>query len=333
MPKSLLILIVKLAVTGGLIYWVLRGVDLDSLAARLGDISPLWLIGAAGLILLQSAIIVTWRWERVVATIDAPPPPWRLLRIVTISLFFNQVLPSTIGGDGMRVWLLHRRERTLGRAFRSVLIDRLLGFFGLLLLTLAGALFLLTRLDEPPVTVWVMLPLSLGGLAAIAGSPILVRLCRWLPIEAVQSRFRTIADEIEAFARDKGRLASLVGISILGQFALSGAVLLLALGFGIGLDPLGVLAVVPAIMLASSIPVSIAGWGVREATMVVGLGLLGVVQGDAALISITFGGLLLVVGLFGGLVWLLSGRQKPTADQLDDTAESSAAGRPEPRPF
>jgi uncharacterized membrane protein YbhN (UPF0104 family) len=332
MPKSLLILAVKLAVTGGLIYWVLRGVDLESLVTRLGDISPLWLIGAVGLILAQSAIIVTWRWERVVATIDTAPPPWRLLRIVTISLFFNQVLPSTIGGDGMRVWLLHRLDRTLGRAFRSVLIDRLLGFFGLLLLTLGGALFLLTNLIDPPVAVWVMVPLSLGGLAAIAGSPILVRLCGWLPIEAVQRRLRTIADEIEAFARNKRRLAGLVGVSILGQFALSGSVLLLALGFGIGLDPLSALAVVPAIMLASSIPISIAGWGVREATMVVGLGLLGVVQGDAALISITFGGLLLIVGLLGGLVWLLSGRLRPTAVRLDGTPETSPAGRPEPWP-
>ena len=326
MLRTLLIFAFKLAVTGGLIYLVLRDVEMESLAARLGNLSPAWLMGAAVLIFLQSVLIVTWRWERVVATIDAAPPPWRLLWIVVISLFFNQVLPSTIGGDGMRVWLLRKLDRPLGRAFRSVLIDRLLGFFGLLLLALAGALYLMATLDDPGA-VWVMVPLSLGGLALIAGSPVLVRLCGRLPVEALRIRLQTIADEIAVFAGNRRRLAALVGVSILGQFALSGAVILLAVSLGITLDPLGAMAVVPAVMIAASIPVSIAGWGVREGTMVVGLGLLGVAQGDAALISITFGLLLLALGLGGGLTWLLSGRQRPLVSELEDPAETGASGR------
>jgi hypothetical protein len=95
------------------------------------------------------------------------------------------------------------------------------------------------------------------------------------------------------------------------------------------LDLLGATAVVPGVMVAASIPISIAGWGVREATMVVGLGLLGVNQGDAAIISIGFGVLVLVIGLFGGLVWVVRGSPKPKSDdikELDAAMHGGAEG-------
>ena len=323
MTRNLLILAAKIAVTGGLIYLVLRGVDPAGIAARLEDLSVAWLIAAAVLVFAQNALIVTWRWERVVATIDAALPPWRLLRATVISLFFNQVLPSTIGGDGMRIWLLCRLDRRLGLAFRSVLIDRLLGLFGLLLLGLAGAVYLIGALDEPGPA-WALLPVSLGGLGLIAAAPLLVRLMGWLPLPALRERLRTVAREVAALARNKRRLTGLVGVSMLGQFALGGAVILIAISLGIPIDPLGALAIMPGVMIASSIPISIAGWGLREGSMVVGLGLLGVGQADATLVSIGFGLLLLGFGLAGGLVWLLTGGRRPTEAELDPAAGAAA---------
>ncbi|MCZ6741282.1 MAG: hypothetical protein O7D27_03860, partial [Alphaproteobacteria bacterium] len=69
-------------------------------------------------------------------------------------------------------------------------------------------------------------------------------------------------------------------------------------------------------------PVSIAGWGLREGSMVVGLGLA-----DSVLVSIVFGLLLLGFGLAGGLLWLLTGGRRPTEAELDPTAGTSAGNR------
>jgi uncharacterized membrane protein YbhN (UPF0104 family) len=328
MTRNLLILAAKIAVTGGLIYLVLRDVDPAGIGARLKDLSPAWLIAAAALIFAQNALIVTWRWERVVATIDTALPPWRLLRPVVVSLFFNQVLPSTIGGDGMRIWLLCKLDHPLGRAFRSVLIDRLLGLFGLLLLGLLGAVYLIQSLKEPGPA-WTLLPVSLAGLTLIAAAPVLVRLMGWLPLPALRERLHSVAREVSALARNKRRLLELVGASVIGQLALSCAIILIMVSLGIPVDPLGALAVMPGVMVAASIPISIAGWGVREGTMVVGLGLLGVAQADAALVSIAFGLLLLSFGLAGGLLWLVTGGHRPTQAELDPAAEAAAAGRGE----
>ncbi len=325
MSKNHLILATKFAVTSGLIYLVLRNVELDSLSNRLEALSPSFFVGAALLVVFQNAIVVTWRWERVVATIDAALPPWRLLKAVVISLFFNQVLPSTVGGDGMRVWLLHGLGRPIGLAFRSVLIDRLLGVLGLLLLAMIGALYLLATLEDPGPA-WVMALVSLGGLIVIATAPWVVRLLGWLPIDAVRRSLTAVANEVDMVAHSKPRLVQLVGVSILGQIALSGAVVLLAGGLGVPLEPVGALAVVPGVMIVSAIPISIAGWGLREGTMVVGLGLLGVNQGDAALVSIAFGLLLLIFGLLGGLLWLTQGAKRPGDTELRDMAATAEIG-------
>lgn len=328
MSKNHLILAAKFAVTSGLIYLVSRNVELDSLSSRLETISPSFFVGAALLIFFQNAIVVTWRWERVVAAIDAALPPWRLLKTVVITLFFNQVLPSTVGGDGMRVWLLRGHGRPIGLAFRSVLIDRLLGFLGLLLLSMIGALYLMATLEDPGPA-WVIALVSLGGLIVIATAPWVVRLLGWLPIDSVRRSLNVVANEVDMVVHNKRRLLQLVGVSILGQFALSGAVLLLAGGLGVPLESIGALAVVPGVMIVSAIPISIAGWGLREGTMVVGLGLLGVSQSDAALVSIAFGLLLLIIGLLGGLLWLAQGAKRPRESELRDMAATSESGRPE----
>jgi uncharacterized membrane protein YbhN (UPF0104 family) len=322
MSKNHLILAAKFAVTSGLIYFVLRNVELDSLSSRLETLSPSFFVAAALLIFFQNAIVVTWRWERVVAAIDAALPPWRLLKTVLITLFFNQVLPSTVGGDGMRVWLLRGHGRPIGLAFRSVLIDRLLGFLGLLLLSMIGGLYLMARLEDPGPA-WIVALVSLGGLIVIVTAPWMVRLLGWLPIDAVRRSLTVVAKEVDMVVHSKRRLLQLVGVSILGQFALSGAVLLLAGGLGVPLEWIGGLAVVPGVMIVSAIPISIAGWGLREGTMVVGLGLLGVSQSDAALVSIAFGMLFLLFGLLGGLLWLTEGAKRPRDAELRDMAATS----------
>jgi len=327
MSKTTLVVSAKVAVTGLLLYFVLREVALVEVAARLAELSLWPLIAAAGLIGLQSVVVVTWRWERILGAIDRAVAPWRLVGVVVISLFFNQVLPSTVGGDGMRMWLLRRRGRPLGAAVRSVIIDRLLGLLGLLLLSLAGALGLVWRYPES-VPVWSAMGVALVGIVVIAGAPLLLRLSGWLPFEAPRRHLETIAAEVETLWRGKALLVQLVGASVLGHLFLCLAIWFTALAIGIACPLLETLAVLPAILLAAALPVSIAGWGVREGGMVVGLGLLGVATSDAALISVFFGLLQLAFGAAGGLAWLLQHSPRPAADEALDVSGGLASAAP-----
>ncbi len=324
MPKTTLVLAAKITVTGLLLYLVLRDVAVAEVTARLAELSPGPLLLAVALIGLQSVAVVTWRWERVVAAIDRAVKSWSLTGMVVISLFFNQVLPSTIGGDGMRMWLLRRTGRPLGAAVRSVIIDRVMGFLGLLSLSLVGALALAwTRPDSVPL--WAVAAVSAGGIVVIAGAPLLLPLFNWLPFESLRRQLETVATEVAALRREKGLLALLIAASVLGHVSLSLAVWCTGRGIGVDFPLLESLAVVPAVLLAASLPISIAGWGVRESGMVVGLGLLGVTTSDAALVSIFFGLLLLSFGATGGLIWLLQRSPKPAAEESLDIARPLAA--------
>lgn len=303
MTRQRLVLAGKLLVTGLLIALVAQGVEVAEVKARLGRLDPLPLAGAAGLIGLQLLLVVTWRWSRIIAAFDRAAPPLALLRIVVISLFFNQMLPSTVGGDGMRMWLLNRLGWATGIAVRTVIVDRLLGLFALAILSFLGALALLS-IWPGAGPLWAAAAFGLGGMTAIAGAPLLLRVMRSLPFARLGRVLEMMAAEVDRLRHDTVLLCALIGVSLLGHLAISGGVWLLALSLDIALALPAVLAVVPAVLLIASLPISIAGWGVREGAMVVGLALLGVGRSDAALVSIFFGVLLLAFGLLGGVVWL-----------------------------
>jgi len=312
--RTHLAVIGKLAVTALLIALVWQGVEFHAVRARLDQLSPGLLAGAAGLIALQVLGVVTWRWSKIVAVMERPAPPAQLLRIVIVALFFNQVLPSTVGGDGMRIWLLHRLGWGIGVSARSVILDRLLGLTALTVLSLLGSLYLLVRMpDSAPV--WAVAALSTCAIAAVVGAPFLLRLFRRLPVEPIRRNLEVIATEVGQMWRDKGLMGRLFGISLVGHLLMSAAIWLIALSLGIDLGIMDGLAVLPAVMLASALPISIAGWGVREGGMVVGLGLLAIDGSDAALVSIFFGLLLLSLGLLGGAVWLVTRAPRPGSER------------------
>jgi hypothetical protein len=78
---------------------------------------------------------------------------------------------------------------------------------------------------------------------------------------------------------------------------------------------------IPPILLITMMPISIAGWGVREATMMVAFGYAGLAQMDGTVVSILFGAVYFIVGAAGGLVWVLSGEKSEkipeTLPQID----------------
>src|SRR5262249_11986732 len=100
-----------------------------------------------------------------------------------------------------------------------------------------------------------------------------------------------------------------VGLSLILHISTIGAVLLSARGFAIPLEATTVVAVVPASLLLSAVPVSLAGWGVRDAAIVVGLGVFGVGRADAAVLSVWLGVSVLLSSIPGGLLWAASRRE------------------------
>lgn len=298
----------KLAVTLALVAWLLGRVDWSSAIERMSALSPVAGLAAAALLTLQ-LLLLGLRWRRVNDVLGVELGLGRVLRLTWIGHFFNQVLPSGFAGDAARAWLAVRAGVPLGLAVRSIVCDRFLG-----LLALVALIACTTLAMSPPGNrvlpgqdgFRLIAAATLAGLVvlAIAGEPLARQLARWpraRPLAALLRDLQHVVVSRSAVAT----VALAVFAHALGAFAVAVA----AAGMGIALGPAAALFVVPAVLLVAMAPVSVAGWGVREGAMIVGLGFVGVAAADALALSLVFGLLQVATGIAGGVLWL-SGRDR-----------------------
>jgi glycosyltransferase 2 family protein len=319
--RSLLIGSARLLVTAGLLWALLAHVDFSHVKEIVGRLS-LPLLAAGAMALLATSPFGALRWHIVLAAETTSPGPWTLLKIVLVGLFFNQVLPSGVGGDAVRAWRCHRLGIGAGAAIRSLILDRVSGYMVTVVLFAAGLPVLLHILSDTRQRYGVVLLLG----AALCGLLALF-LIDYLPRRLL--RFRLFA-ELAVLSREGRRLfgrptrsgaviglaAATVGLTIL-------AFMLVAQSLGVDLSFLSWLVIVPPVSLIQLVPVSLAGWGLRELGFVVVLAGFGVPAEAALAASLLVGLCMIVVGLPGGLLWLTGWDITPTTAAK---SESVAAG-------
>jgi glycosyltransferase 2 family protein len=260
------------------------------------------LLAAALVVLLATSAVVALRWHLILSAETPSPGPAALLKIVLVGMFFNQVLPTGVGGDAVRVWRCCRRGIALGAAVRSILLDRACGYLVLILVYAANLPGLLRILSDPQQKVAVVAVLAAGLLGFVA-----LLLLDCLPQFLL--RLRLVAP-LAALSRETRRLfvqparsAAVLGLSVVTMGFTILVFKLVADSVGSHL-PLGNwIMIVPPVTLIQLLPISLAGWGVREAVLVVALASFGVPAEMALATSVLLGLCLVASGLPGGLIW------------------------------
>jgi uncharacterized membrane protein YbhN (UPF0104 family) len=300
--RKLSLTILRLLITAGLLWGLASRLDLAQAEEIIGRVS-LPSLAAALAALLVSLLANAARW-RVILAAEGPSPGLGILtKLLFVGFFFNQVLPTGIGGDAVRVWRCRRLGIALGAAVRSVLLDRASGYVVMVVIYAVSLPALLRVLSDPGERAGLVLVLgaALSGLLALP-------LMDYLPARLLQLPMaKALADlsrETRRLVTHPRRCTAVLGLSI-------ATVGLIVLTYALAGDSLGVplsfatwLLVVPPVSLIQLLPVSLAGWGVREAGMVVILAGFGVPAAAALATSVLVGLALIVVGLPGGLIWL-----------------------------
>jgi hypothetical protein len=280
------------------------------------------LIAATLLVFLIANFVVGWRWHFILSAEAPSPGSATLLKIVFVGLFFNQVLPTGVGGDAVRAWRCSRVGISLGAAIRSILLDRACGYLVLVVLyamALPKLLHILPDARERNAVLAVLAVALLGLLALVS----LDRLPRPILRLRLMAPFAELSRAGRRLFTNPGQCSTVLGLSVI-------TIALTVLAFKFVGDAIGSrlslgswMMVVPPVTLIQLLPVSLAGWGVREAALVVALGSFGVPAEAALAISVLLGLCSIVVGLPGGLIWL--------ADW--DIAPSPGSKRPTPSGF
>src|ERR1700689_3246690 len=127
----------KVLVSAALLYLALRKANFADLAARLDLTSAAWLLVALAVTFLQIFVGVL-RWRIVSVECGAPLPLRQAMRYNVIGTFFNQTLPSSIGGDAVRLWLVARNGAGWRAATYSIFVDRAVGLVALAVIIVAS---------------------------------------------------------------------------------------------------------------------------------------------------------------------------------------------------
>jgi uncharacterized membrane protein YbhN (UPF0104 family) len=297
-----LLLAGKCALSVLLLWLVFRSVPLDAVVTQIRLAHRGDLLLAFAIIGLQFAVAAI-RWQIVSRKIIGGLSYPFIFRLFMIGQFFSQLLPSSVGGDATRIWMLYRAGFSMQDASHSVLVDRVAGLLALLLLVTASFPFLSTIIPDPArVTLEAIAGAGFCGLAVVIMLAWLVgkrlehnRAARILRALAI-SAGRILLD------KDFGPQILLLSVAIHALTILAIAILAHALSLPIGVWELALL--VPVTQLVALVPISISGWGVREGLMVTVLGFVGVPPQGALMLSMLFGLTLLLASAPGGLYWL-----------------------------
>lgn len=281
----------------GFLVWML---DFEDALSQMRRVEPVAVVLAV-LALTGQAVTAAWRWGWLNQRGGIHLSISQTLRILYVGLLFNQVLPSAIGGDALRVILLARSGVTrVSGAVTSILADRALGITALVGSAIVGVPALVAADALPPAAELTFWALSLG---AWGGMIWLVVFRGWLPIpERFPEKLRLPMIKLRQVFSDRMAGVGLIAGSILVHIWTIAAVLALAWGLGLEIPPLALVAVLPPVFLVMAIPVSFAGWGVREAALITALAIFGVSASAALALSILFGIATIIAALPGALV-------------------------------
>jgi len=310
--------LIKFALSAVLLYLALNWVNVGTVARRLSDIDLRWIAAALLTILVQN-FLLSRRWQMIIGRCGADLSLSQVFRFTMVGLFFNQTLPSSVGGDAMRIWLAGK-ETNWRIASYSVIVDRAIG---VVVLALLVTLCLPWTLDlvHNPVGRAALLSIGFGF---IAGGVVFVSLA-WNRLSFLQ-RWATTRHLAATAAVAAGIIRSPpVAMRVFAlSFAIHSLTALVAVcaarSIGAELSLLYAFFLVLPVILIAVVPISISGWGIRENAMIAAFGYVGLSPNDGLLVSLLQGASYLVAGVIGGLIWAFM--SKP----LDRSVASLADG-------
>jgi len=300
---------VKVAVSLALLAYLFSITDLNALEDRVRTADLLDLLAAVLCFVLMLAL-ATWRWRMLLSALGTRAPLGRLTTSYLVATFFNNFLPSNIGGDIVRVRDSSKMTGSTATSLAVVGIDRILGF---------GALYLLAAVA------WLMAPptvrglagarVVLLGLAALFGFLAYVFFrpgtARWLmsasrlsSIDWAREQFEVVQSAVHEYRARVGTIWLAGAASVVIQTLVVLYYLAVARGLGIPLPASAAFLMVPLCTLLQAVPVSFNGWGLREGLFSLYFSQVGLPRPSALAFSLVGAGLMVLLSLSGAFVWM-----------------------------
>ncbi len=272
------------------------------------------LLGAAVVVTLIGVVLSAWRWQRVLEVFDAHLALAWLTTTYLASLFVGSVLPTTIGGDVLRV---SRASTKVGSntAFGSVALERLTGFIVLPVIVVLGFALepsMLGRGQSWLALLIAGLTLALLGFVLLAvGHP---RLAGRFADRENWSRFiGAVHVGVNSLRREPAQIVRVLTAALLYQLSVIAVFGLVFRALDLHIPVAAELAFVPAVLMVQVLPISISGLGVREGALFLFFKSFGMNQSQALAAGLLWFGALVIVSMLGAPAFAM--HRKPARER------------------
>jgi glycosyltransferase 2 family protein len=300
----------QILVSAGVLAYLLWQIDLRKTIDLIGDANGLLLLAALA-IFVATTWAMAWRWQLLLGSKGIHEPLGWLTRLYFIGYAAGQVLPTGIGGDAVRI-VEHSRRRpdAKGEAAAAVLLERVIGAAGTLVMVAIGLIVAIGRYDD----IEYLIAIEALFLVLVAAGFVLLfskragRLFRWLGPLAARVRLeragRSVYHALHGYREQPRTLLVVLAVTVCLQFVRCLAIWLCGEAVGVEVSPLVYVILGPLLFLVMMVPFTINGLGVREAFFVAFLGRFGVDADAAFATGFLFYAVTIATSLPGGIILL-----------------------------
>ena len=315
--------LLKFGATVALFWFVLSKVDIADLAARL-TVTQIAVALAAGLGAVSvQALVAAIRLMLCVRLLGGEVTTRGAWVACQYGGFFSHTPISFVGGDAMRIWHLVKLDVPLADSAKAVVVDRALGFMAMMSFVIVTSPLLYSAIRDVTMLTGYVILVTIGAAAIVAflllggvrPIPTRSRILRWIAEFATVSRYLAVRPRLAAEA-----FLLALTVSVLNVIAIWG----IALGYSGEVGFITALAATPVVFLIAMVPISVAGWGLREGAFVVAFGLFGVPASAALSISVTFGIAVLLAYSPAAVLLVMARRQTSAPGKDEEYAPASA---------
>lgn len=307
--------VLRFAASAFLLFLLFRQVSMEEIADRYDALMDHWVLLAIAVSLPGIGIVLSaCRWKTLLSALGGNISITFLVKGILVGGFFNQLLPSTVGGDVARAWWIRSAFGSSILSLTVVVVDRVVGLVGICVVALIAASLRPDIAASVPV-VWTVV-LIVGLTFALLFVPAHRKVRGWghrlfrLPMLQVLYEKATIANQgVQGLRAAKGHLLGALGLSVLLQIEIVILFAVLAMAMGMTISPGELAVVVPLVTLVTLLPISINGIGLREASLALLGAYFGLTPADAISLAWTVLFLQMLYALIGGCIYL-KGRPK-----------------------
>jgi len=331
--RKILIVLVKFAIAGSLLYWVARDVKWSDFWETLVSAKLLPLGAAVGLF-VTPVLVLAVRWWYLLRILRIRIPLREAIRLTFLGTFFNYVIPGTVSGDLVKAYYVAKHTERKAAVLVSVFTDRVVGLlqFAILPAIVMSAMFIAGRGDvqllRDPIIAVIVVFVGVTVVMSLMFSPTLRRrlgLARLLKRLPLQDHLSVAGKAAALYRRRFSALLRALAMTFGGQMCFIGAITLVGISLGLPVLWYQYFLYVPLIYIIASVPISPGGIGVAETLYKSFFVAAGAASSEVLALALVARLTPMIISL-PGLWFALRGPSLPDAEQMQAELAAAAEG-------